>query len=139
MVPIRRGDEVAPANFQEMTLLNEQKNSWAKPAPPPLEQLEEYLTDPAKQAKVRSLVLGEARKLYATLNDEEFLKKDADGRYATIVERMGEYEEMPHPFSISSPLAVIAGPSGSSLYGRRRSPSSRTWRKDAPARTHWCG
>ena len=97
MVPIRRGDEVAPANFQEMTLLNEQKDSWAKPTTPPLEQLEEYLTDPAKQAKVRSLVLGEARRLYAALNDEEFLKKDADGRYAAIVERMREYEELTGP------------------------------------------
>lgn len=97
MVPIRRGDEVAPASFQEMTLLNQQKDSWAKPATPPLEQLEEYLTDPAKQAKVRSLVIGEARKLYAAINDEEFLKKDADRRYAAIVERMGEYEELTGP------------------------------------------
>jgi hypothetical protein len=98
MVPIRRGDEVAPASFQEMTLLNEQKDSWGSPTASPLEQLEEYLTDPAKQAKVRNLVIGEARKLYAALNDEEFLKKDADQRYAAIVERMGEYEELTGPF-----------------------------------------
>lgn len=98
MVPIRRGDEVAPANFQEMTLLNQQKDSWGRPTPSALEQLEEYLTDPAKQAKVRNLMLGEARKLYAALNDEEFLKKDADGRYAAIVERMREYEELTGPF-----------------------------------------
>jgi len=98
MVPIRRGDEVAPANFQEMTLLNQQKESWGMPTASPLEQLEEYLTDPAKQAKVRNLVLGEARKLYAALNDEEFLKKDADQRYAAIVERMDEYEELTGPF-----------------------------------------
>lgn len=98
MVPIRRGDEVAPASFQEMTLLNEQKDSWGRPTASPLEQLEEYLTDPAKQAKVRNLVIGEARKLYAALNDEEFLKKDADQRYAAIIKRMEEYEELIGPF-----------------------------------------
>lgn len=97
MVPIRRGDEVAPANFEEMTLLNEQKASWARPEAPPLEQLEEYLTDPTKQAKVRGLVVGEARKLYGLLNAEQSLRKDADGRYAAIVERMGEYEELTMP------------------------------------------
>ena len=98
MVPIRRGDEVAPASFQEMMLLNQQKDSWVRPTIQPLEQLEENLTEPAKQAKVRNLVLGEARKLYAALNDEEFLKKDADKRYAAIVERIEEYEELTGPF-----------------------------------------
>ena len=43
-------------------------------------------------------MLGEARKLNAALNDEEFLKKDADQRYAAIVERMDEYEELTGPF-----------------------------------------
>lgn len=110
MVPIRRGDEVAPASFQEMTLLNHQKESWGKPAAPPLEQLEEYLTDPAKQAKVRSLVLGEARKLYAALNDEEFMKKDTDQRYAAIVERMGEYEDLTWPLIHLFAVGCHGGP-----------------------------
>jgi hypothetical protein len=98
MVPIRRGDEVSPATFEEMTLLNRQKESWARPAAPPVEQLEDYLTDPAKQAKVRGLVIGDAKKLYAALNAEEFLKKDADQRYAAIIERMEVYEELTGPF-----------------------------------------
>lgn len=97
MVPIRRGDEVVPASYEEMRLLDEQKASWARPEAPPLEQLEEYLTDPAKQARVRGLVVGEARKLYGLLKAEESLRKDGDGRYAAIVERMREYEELTMP------------------------------------------
>lgn len=98
MVPIRRGDEVEPASYEEMTLLNRQRESWARPEASPLEQLEEGLTDPVKQAKVRNLVLGEARKLYAALNGDEFLKKDTDQRYSAVVERMEEYEELTGPF-----------------------------------------
>jgi hypothetical protein len=98
MVPIRRGDEVAPATFQEMLLLNQQKESWSKPTTAPLELLEEYLTAPAMQTRVRGLVIGEAKKLYAALNNEEFIKKDNDQRYAAIIERMEEYEELTHSF-----------------------------------------
>jgi hypothetical protein len=97
-VPIRRGDEVAPANFQEMTRLKQEKESWGKPTVSPLEQLEEYLTDPAMATKARTLMIDEAKKLYAALNDPEFLKKDEDGRYAAIVERMTEYEALVRPF-----------------------------------------
>jgi hypothetical protein len=97
-VPIRRGDEVAPANFQEMTLLRQEKENWGKPAVSPLEQLDEYLTDPSMAAKARKLVIDEAKKLYAVLNNPEFLRKDEDHRYAAIVERMTEYESLVRPF-----------------------------------------
>lgn len=98
MVPIRRGDEVSPANFQDMQLLKTEKESWNKPSLTALEEFEEYLTDPTKKAKARSVVLNEARKLYDALNDLEFLKKDSDQRYAAIVERMKEYELVVEPF-----------------------------------------
>jgi hypothetical protein len=57
MVPIRRGDEVAPATFQEMQLLRTEKERWNKPTLTALEEIEEYLTDPTKQAKARSLLI----------------------------------------------------------------------------------
>lgn len=98
MVPIRRGDEVVHASYEEMKLLELQKAGWTRPEAPPLEQLEDGLTDPVKQAKVRNLVLGEARKLYAAPNGEEFLKKDTDQRYSAIVERVEEYEKLTAPF-----------------------------------------
>ena len=98
MVPIRRGDEVAPATFQEMQLLRTEKERWNKPTLTALEEIEEYLTDPTKQAKARSLLIREAKKLYDALNDQEFLKKDGDQRYAAIVERMKEYEQLVEPF-----------------------------------------
>jgi hypothetical protein len=103
MVPIRRRDEVAPASFQEMTLLNEEKASWGRTPESAVEQIEEYLADPAKKAKARSLVIEEAKRLLAALNDPERLKKDDDRRYVAIAERMAEYEELrlslmlPHP------------------------------------------
>lgn len=97
-VPIRRGDEVAPASFQEMQLLRTEKESWNKPRFTALEEFEEYLTNPAKQAKARSLVIREAKQLYKTLNDPEFLKNDDNQGYAAIVERMKEYEQLVEPF-----------------------------------------
>lgn len=98
MVPIRRGDEVAAATFEEMQLLKAEKDRWNKPALTSLEEFEEYLTDPTKQAKVRGLVIKEARKLYDALNDAAFLKKDDDQRYAAILDRMKEYELLVGPF-----------------------------------------
>ena len=98
MVPIRRGDEVSAATFQEMQLLKAEKESWNKPMPTALEEFEEYPTDPTKQAKARSLVIKEARKLYDALNDPAFLKRDDDQRYAAILERMKEYELLVQPF-----------------------------------------
>jgi hypothetical protein len=97
MVPIRRGDEVAAATYQEMQLLKAAKERWNKPTPTVLEELEEYLTDPTKMTKARGLVIKDARKLYGVLNDPTFLKKDEDQRYASIVERMKEYEVLVEP------------------------------------------
>lgn len=98
MVPIRRGDQVAAATFQEMQLLRSEKESWNKLTLTPLEEFEEYLSDPTKQAKARSLVIKKARELYDALNDPAFLKKDDDQRYVAIVERMKEYEVLVAPF-----------------------------------------
>jgi len=92
MAPIRRGDEVTAATYQEMQLLQAEKERWSKPTPAVLEEFEEYLTDPTRQAKARNLVIKDARELYDALNDPTFLKKDEDQRYAAIVERMTEYE-----------------------------------------------
>lgn len=98
MVPIRRGDQVAAATFPEMQLLRTEKESWNKPTLTASEEFEEYLTDPTTQAKTRSLVIKEAKKLYDALNDPAMFEKDSDQRYAAIVERMKEYELLVEPF-----------------------------------------
>ena len=98
MTPIRRGDEVTAATYQEMQFLQAEKEKWSKPTPTALEEFEEYLTDPTKQAKARGLVIKDARKLYDALNDPTLLKKDEDQRYVAIVERMKEYELLVGPF-----------------------------------------
>lgn len=97
MVPIRRRDEVSAATFEEMQQLKAEKERWNKPTLTTLEELEEYLTDPTKKAKVRSLVIKEARNLYDALKDPAFLEKD-DQSPAAIVERMKEYELAVKPF-----------------------------------------
>ena len=97
-VLIRRGDGVAVASFQDMLLMKQEKESWGRPAASALEQLEEYLPDPAKKLKARSLVIDEAKKLYAALNEPDSLKKDCDRKYAAIVERMDEYEKLTEEF-----------------------------------------
>lgn len=97
-VLVRHGDVVAVASFQEMLLMKQEKEAWAQPAHSSLEQLKEYLPDPAKRLKVRSLVIDEARKLHEVLNAPEFLQGDQDRRRAAIVERIREYEELTAAF-----------------------------------------
>jgi hypothetical protein len=97
-VLIRRGDGVGVASLREALLMKEEKEGRGRPVASALEQLEEFLTDPAKKLKARNLVIEEAKKLHAALNAPEFLKKDDDHRYAAIVERMQEYEEMTASF-----------------------------------------
>ncbi len=97
-VLIRHGDSVAVASFQEMLSMKQEKEKWERRVNSALDQLEEYLPDPAKKLKVRNLIIDEAKRLYTVLNDPESLKKDIDQTYAAIVERMEEYEGLTHSF-----------------------------------------
>jgi hypothetical protein len=97
-VLIRRGDGVGVASLQEALLMKEEKERWGRPTVSALARLEEYLTDPAKAAATRRLVIDEAKRLYSALNDPGFLRKDDDPMYAAIAERMTEYEELTGPF-----------------------------------------
>ncbi len=95
-VLVRRGSKIGVASPGEIKLMEREKESWSgsiAASRTPLELLEEYLPDPNNKIAVRKLILGEAKKLHAALNDPDFLAKDGRPN-AALAERMDEYENL---------------------------------------------
>lgn len=93
-VLIRRGEAVGAASPRELIQMEQEKASWRLPAVPTSEQLEEYLFDVSKRAKVRELVIGEAKRLQDSLSDPDLYKRHDLGSYESLVALMRECERL---------------------------------------------
>lgn len=97
-VVIRRGSEIGIATLSELKLMEREKEKWSgSPAiqvQTPLQQLEEYISDPRKSIAQNKLIISETRKLHEALNTDEFLRKDADEDFNALNIRIGEYDEI---------------------------------------------
>lgn len=95
-VLIRRGEQVGAATVAEILHLRPQEPPTQTVHTTPIEQLEELLFDPTKSVRARRIVIEEARRLAAVVEDPASLEASG-GRVVDLNEQLTRFEVVSRP------------------------------------------